>query len=114
MLQRTNSIKNMGLTVDSKVNWDKHVQQVWNITIPIIADIRRCIKMPRHAESLIFEDAHIISKIKYVILVKYHSINNNVTKIKRVMTKSPLRYTSEHRSNKYMQVQKGSISHNYI
>lgn len=71
-IERAFSVKYIGMYIDYKMNWSKHVQKIQENTIPLIGVLKRCTKLPKHTANLIF-DAHIMVKIRYGILVWAHT-----------------------------------------
>lgn len=70
---------NLKLIINSKLNCDSKVQQICSNMIPLIEALRRCAKLP-------------MSNIRNGILAWTHTSNSNITKIKRIMTKSFANY----------------------
>lgn len=87
LIERVNSIKYLGLTIDDKLSWDEHVDTIKGKLIPICAAIFKIRNyIPRKILWQIY-NAHFLSHINYLNQIWMHTKEQNINDLQRIQNK---------------------------
>lgn len=87
VLDRVESAKYLGVIIDDKLSWNKHIEFVKQKTTPIIGALRRCKNFNPMIKRMI-SDAYIISRITYAMNAWSQAAKSLLNTIGRLVTKT--------------------------
>lgn len=87
LIKREESIKYLGLIIDEKMNWDKHIESIKNKLISLCAAIFRIRKyLPKKILWKIY-NAHFLSHINYMNQIWSNTKEQNINDLQRIQNK---------------------------
>lgn len=87
LIKREDSIKYLGLIIDEKLNWDKHIENIKNKLIPLCAAVFRIRKyLPKNILLKIY-NAHFLSHVTYMNQIWTNTKEQNINDLQRIQNK---------------------------
>jgi hypothetical protein len=87
-IEEVSSFKYLGLFIDNKLTWEKHITHIKKKIVPLLGKLKRMgVKFNKHVINFVY-NAHILSHIRYCLIIWSSCPEYNRKKIDTLMKKS--------------------------
>lgn len=68
-INKIDNIKYLGLVIDDKLNWQKHIDHLISKIVPMIGALYRCREYLNNHNCLLIYNAYFLSNLRYLIII---------------------------------------------
>lgn len=69
VIKQVSYTKYLGLIIDEKLNWSKHLEHINNKIVPMLGALARCAAYLNHSNRTLIYNAYILSNLRYLIAI---------------------------------------------